>query len=358
MDQEQNEWTVALIKRRFPEYTYNIIAVFTVWLKYISKFSDNKRHVRHLSGLVENESSKIESIFKDTAIIQYVFFGRDCAINPTPTIDITTLVVTNEKLGSGSFGRVVSGKVNGENVAIKTFCNIEKKGFYKQYSEWCVFMKEFALLSKLQNTGVVGKLYGARWDSANWQMIVERHYVRSNEWKQHVDSTTENTMQIVRDIFAAISTIHKITGYVHGDVKPDNILIDIISGEPVVKIIDFGLSEKIHVLQKNHRYIQTIFWRSPELLECIPSDLVLADAWATAITAFDIMAGRCLMYDIGAKTDINEDDMLALLHKKCLNRETIPCEWVEYIDQELIEYANEIYEKYIVEVDFRMGFNI
>lgn len=357
IDQEQNERVVALIKQRFPDYTYNTIAIFTVWLKYISDFSENKRHIRSVSSLVETESSKIECIFKDTTIIQYVFFGRVCKLNLAPAIDITTLVITNEKLGSGAFGKVIAGKVNGENVAVKTFCNIEKKQIGKWYSEWCIFMKEFAILSKLQNTGIVGKLYGARWDSDNWQMIVERHYIRSLDWKLHDANTTENTIQIIRDIFGAINTIHTITGYVHGDIKPENIMIDIIEGKPVVKIIDFGLSEKIQVLQKNHQYVQTIFWRSPELLESIPTDLVLADAWATAITAFDIMAGRCVMYEIGASSNITEDDMLALLHRKCLGRDTIPCEWAEYIEPELIEYANEIYEKYIVEENIRMGFN-
>ena len=352
MNQER---VVALIKRRFPEYTYKTIAAFTVWLTYISDFSDNKRHIRHVSDLVENEIGIIERIFQDTTIIQYLFFGREVA---TPTIDITTLVVTNEKLGSGSFGSVVSGKVNGENVAVKTFNELKKIQIYRQYADWCVFMKEFTLLNKLQNTGIVGKLYGVRWNSGNWQMIVERHYIQSLDWKSHTLNTTENTIQIVRELFTVIGTIHKITGYVHGDIKPDNIMIDIIDDEPVLQIIDFGLSEKIHVLQKNHKYVQTIFWRSPELLECIPSDLVLADAWATAITAFDIMAGRCLMYDIGARIDINEDDMLALLRCRCLNRSTIPCEWIEYIDPELIEYANEIYEKYIVNAKYRIGFAV
>ena len=355
--QTQNERIVALIKHRFPKYAYNTIAAFTVWLKYISDFSDNERHIRSVSSLLENESGIIECIFKDTTIIQYVFFGRDCVINPAPTVDITTLVVSTEKLGFGTFGKVFAGKVNEKNVAVKMFCNIEKKQISKQYSEWCIFMKEFALLSKLQNTGLVGKLYGARWDSDNWQMIVERHYIESLAWKSHSMNTTTNTIQIVRDIFAAINTIHKLTGYVHGDVKPYNIMIDIIEGEPVVKIIDFGLSEKIQVLQNDHQYIQTIYWRSPELLEYLPTDLVLADAWATAITVIDIMAGRSVMYDIGATSDITEDAMLALLYNKCLNRKTIPDEWSKYIKPELIDYANEIYKKYIVSADVRVGFN-
>ena len=357
IDNEQNERIAALIKQRFPQYAYKTIAIFTIWLKYISEFSDNKRHIRSVSSLVESDSDIIECIFKDTTIIQYVFFGRDCVINPAPTVDITTLVVSTEKLGFGTFGKVVAGKVNDKNVAVKTFCNIEKKQIYKQYSEWCVFMKEYALLIKLQNTIVVGKLYGVRWDSDNWQMIVERHYIRSLEWKSHSMNTTENTIQIVRNIFAAINTIHEITGYVHGDVKPDNIMIDIIEDKPVVKIIDFGLSEKIQVLQNDHQYIQTIYWRSPELLEYLPTDLVLADAWATAITVIDIMAGRCVMYDIGATSKITEDAMLALLYNKCLNRKTIPDEWSKYIEPELIDYANEIYKKYIVSTDVRAGFS-
>ena len=356
IDYEQNEGIAVMLKHRFPEYTYNIITIFTIWLRWISDFDENIEHIQSVSDIVETEYNIIECIFKYSDLIQYAFFGISSMINPVTTIDITGLIVYNKQLGSGTFGKILAGKINGENVAVKLFYNIKKKEIYKQYNDWCVFMKEYAMLSRLQNTGVVGKLYGARWGSSYWQMVVERHYIHSLDWKLHDMNTTERTIQIVDDIFAAINTIHEVTGHIHGDIKPQNIMIDILEGEPVVKIIDFGLSEKIHILHKNHEYIQTIYWRSPELLEHLPSDLVLADAWATAIAVFDIMAGRFVIYDIGATVDITEYDMLTLLQCQCLNRDTIPDEWCEYIEPELIDYANEIYAKYIVEAKSRTGF--
>lgn len=352
---ERDEYIASLIKRRFPAYAYNTVAIFTVWLNYISKYSDNKRHIRAVSLLVENDSANLETIFREIDIISYIFF--DAYINkPKEPLDVSALVTSTEKLGSGAYGIVYSGKLNSKHVAIKKFTYIEKTKIHKQYEDWCGFMKEYCMISKLQDTGVVGKLYGAGWQDMSWVMVLEQHHIPSFEWKNHDANTNKRTIKIIQDIFDAVKTIHAVTGYVHGDIKPENILLDIIDGEPKVRMIDFGLSEPVGELQNSHQYIQTIYWRAPELLESLPCDLVLTDIWAVAITAFDIMAGKYVMHELGAKNDITEDDMLNLLMTKCLGRTTIPDEWVRFIDDGLIDYANELYEKYIVYVDMRMGF--
>jgi len=352
---ERNEYIASLLKRRFPGYAYNTVAVFTVWLNYISRYSDNKRHILAVSKLVENECANLETIFREIDLISYIFF--DAYIDkPKESLDISSLVTSTEKLGSGSYGTVYSGKLNSKHVAIKKFTYIEKSKISKQYEDWRGFMKEYSMISKLQDTGVVGKLYGAGWQDTSWVMVLERHHIKAFDWKEHDANTNVRTIKIIEDIFDAVKTIHAVTGYVHGDIKPENILLDIIDGEPKVRMIDFGLSEPVGELLERHEYMQSIYWRAPELLQALPCDLVLTDIWAIVITAFDIMAGRCVMYEIGAKTDINEDDMFYILMTKCMNRATIPDEWVRYINDNLIDYANELYEKYIVDVDVRMGF--
>lgn len=352
---ERAEYIASLLKRRFPGYTYNIIAIFTVWLTYISKYSDNKRHIRAVSLLIDNESASLEIIFREIDLMSYIFF--DAFVDrPKEPLDISTLITSTEKLGSGSYGTVYSGKLNSKHVAVKKFAHIEKNKIHEQYEDWCGFMKEYCLTSKLQDTGVVGKLYGAGWLDTSWVMVIERHHIKTLDWKKHDANTNKRTIQIIKDIFDAVKTIHSVTGYVHGDIKPENILLDIIDGEPKVKMIDFGLSEPVGELQNRHEYMQTIYWRAPELLEKLPCDLVLTDIWAATITAFDIMAGRCVMYELGAKNDIKDDDMLQILMTKCLCRDTIPEEWVRFINDNLIDYANELYDKYIVDMDIRMGF--
>jgi serine/threonine protein kinase len=306
--------------------------------------------------LVENESANLETIFREIDLMSYIFFDSFVERLKEP-LDISPLITSTEKLGSGSYGTVYSGKLNSKQVAIKKFTYIEKSKISEQYEDWRGFMKEYCIISKLQDTGVVGKLYGAGWQDTSWVMVLERHHIKAFDWKNHDANTNARTIKIIEDIFDAVKTIHAVTGYVHGDIKPENILLYIVDGEPKVRMIDFGLSEPVGEFRERHEYIQSIYWRAPDLLQALPCDLVLTDIWAIAIAAFDIMAGRCVMYEIGAKIDIKEDDMFYILMTKCMNRTTTPDEWVRYINDNLIDYANELYEKYIVDVDVRAGFS-
>lgn len=290
---------------------------------------------------IEKDATIITDVFKDSEIIHIAFFGQ-LPVTPVAMDDLGELVISTDKLGSGTFGTVFSGKLKGNDVAVKTFTHIQENCATKCYSDWCVFMKEYALLCKLQGTGIVGKLYGVGWNNGCWRMVIERHSILSIDWKRHPMYNAENTKQIIVDIFLAIQRIHELTGYIHGDVKPCNIMIDIVDDEPVVKIIDFGLSEPVGMLVQNHKYVQSIYWRCPELLDEKPCDLVYADMWAVTITAFDIMAGRCVMYELGAKGDIDAAGMSTLLRTKYLNRTTIPDEWTKFIDVDLIDFANGI----------------
>ena len=354
----ENEKIVKLLKSQFPNYNYTTIVLLSIWLNYISDYCVNIRYTESISTLIEHEYKAIEQIFKNTEIIQRVFFGINTQINYNCVAfdNISQLITSNNKLGSGTYGTVYSGTFNNKNVAIKKFTDIKKNNIADQYSDWCVFMKEYALLSKLQDTGVVGKLYGAGWDSMNWIMIMERHRINSINWKINPINTIQNTTELIYDLFNAIHSIHQITGRIHGDIKPDNIMIDIVENKPIVKIIDFGLAEIKNKTNIPHEYIQTIYWRAPELLQHKSCDLILTDIWATAISAIDILSGCYVMTLIGADCSVNENDMLNILNQNCLYQETIPDEWKPNIESGLIDLANDIYIRYIVDSSIRQTF--
>ncbi len=347
-----------MIKDRYPKYSYNVLTASTLWLKHCCKYYSNTRLGISLSSIIDADISIIEDIFRHTDVIQCAFFKQPDHIIPISVVSIDEVdIISSETIGKGSFGVVMAGKLKNKNIAVKLYSHIKLNETTKQHRDWCTCVKEYALLCRLQGTGIVGKLYGAGWIMGCWTMVMERHYIQSIDWKYHTMNTTENTKQIVYDIFDAISRVHELTGYVHGDVKPSNIMIDILEGKPTVRIIDFGLSEPIGILRQDHRYVQSMFWRSPELLDEEPCDLVLADAWATAITAFDIMAGKCIMFESGASAEIDEIDMSNLLVIHCLGRVIMPDEWKPHIHKDLIDFANDIYAKYIVRENQRFHLN-
>jgi hypothetical protein len=247
---EMNELNATLLKGRFPNYTSYTIAVFALWFRYISRYSDTILHLDNVSRLVNKQTEYMEDIFSQIDIIRCMFFNDYSHINvPEKSLNLSNLITYKSKLGAGSYGIVYKGKLNSNNVAVKKFIDINKNRVHEQYEEWCIFMKEYCLISKLQDTGVVGKLYGVRWCDNYWSMVIQQHYIKSIDWNKHELNTRERTIRIIQDAFNAIQTIHMVTGYVHGDIKPDNILIDIVDGEPKVQIIDFGLSEPVGELQ-------------------------------------------------------------------------------------------------------------
>lgn len=70
---------------------------------------------------------------------------------------------------------------------------------------------------------------------------------------------------IIRQILEAVAYCHD-QGFVHRDIKPDNIMIDVDS-EDAIKLIDFGLSHEISLHQpKSSHVLGTAGYMAPEVI--------------------------------------------------------------------------------------------
>lgn len=98
---------------------------------------------------------------------------------------------------------------------------------------------------------------------------------------------------IARQIFEALDFIHS-QGFVHCDMKPENILL--IPGSTTirstkVKIADFGSACRIG--QKHFDYIQSRFYRAPEVIIGVPYGPPM-DIWSTAIILVELLTGSAM----------------------------------------------------------------
>lgn len=90
--------------------------------------------------------------------------------------------------------------------------------------------------------------------------------------KQHLNNT-------VTYILEGLSYLH-FNNITHKDIKPDNICLKIINNKPLVKFIDFGLSEDLSEYEKKYKniiYSGTPCYMSPDyivLLELINGNLI------------------------------------------------------------------------------------
>ena len=342
-DYDQKDAIANMLRQRFPEQTYEMITSLASW------FADVKNRARHKNVSIGTKFLNLmETVFRCPWIIETIQGLTDAHDFASSIPNISRLASTNSLLGKGSYGAVYSGVLHDDTaVAVKKYTHLDKANLHTNMCDWNVCMKEIAMLSKLQGSGIVGELYGVGWLHNSWIILMQRHSLESIAWAKHELWSIERTKQIVLDLFGAVRSVHELTGHVHGDVKPCNVMLDFVDNDKVkVWLIDFGLSEPIGVIEKGHQYFQTMFWRSPELLDNKPCDLVAADLWATAITAFDIMAGKHVMCDFGANSATTDAKMMAILQANVLGRESIPDEW--NIHQELLDLANDLFRLYVV----------
>ena len=331
-----------LIRGRFPTQSYEMVTGLASWLCDVF---ENRKEIPRCT-LNRAFVSMVENVVCVNSIVETLMFETTVCDFTRIIPNVRGLRISNAVLGRGAYGDVRSGTFNHRPVAVKQFINIEQRLLYSQASEWSVCLTEIAMLSKLQGSGVVGELYGVGWFQSRWTMVIEPHSIRSHKWRTHMMNTDELTKKLMNELYAALRTVHAVTGYIHGDIKPENVMIDIVEEIPKIRLIDFGLAEPVGTIHKHHQYVQTIYWRAPELLACVDCDLVMTDMWAATITAFDIMTGHNVMCDFGANINTTDAEMLCILEQHCLNRTTAPEQWMEHVPAELHEFANEIYVKY------------
>ena len=77
---------------------------------------------------------------------------------------------------------------------------------------------------------------------------------------------------------------------IHCDFKPENILLR-QEGKTGIKIIDFGSA--CFLEQKMYTYIQSRFYRAPEIILGCPYDASI-DMWSAACTIYELYTGKIL----------------------------------------------------------------
>lgn len=104
------------------------------------------------------------------------------------------------------------------------------------------------------------------------------------------------TSRIVSQTCKALSKAH-LAGLIHRDIKPDNIFITDLDGEPFVKVLDFGIAKRFDdrsskSLTATGSMVGTPYYMSPE--QAMSSKHVdhRCDLWSLSVVAYHCLTGN------------------------------------------------------------------
>ncbi|MBL8151952.1 MAG: serine/threonine protein kinase, partial [Blastocatellia bacterium] len=105
--------------------------------------------------------------------------------------------------------------------------------------------------------------------------------------------TSQRAVEISRQICAAISAAHR-AGVIHRDLKPDNIMIEMVDGHEMARVLDFGiakLKDHSHKLTETGGLLGTPHYMSPE--QCIGAVVdQRADIYSLGIMLYEMLSGE------------------------------------------------------------------
>jgi serine/threonine protein kinase len=102
-------------------------------------------------------------------------------------------------------------------------------------------------------------------------------------------------IRLVIDACDALTHAHQ-HGVIHRDVKPGNLLVDVGSGRPITKLIDFGIARLVErsdaALTETGRSVGTPQYMSPEQSRADPDIDIRTDVYALGMTLYRLLAGQ------------------------------------------------------------------
>ena len=170
-----------------------------------------------------------------------------------------------KKLGSGAQGEIFHVKTTGSgfDLALKMITiAMDQKEKFKDIID--SVKEEFTIIKSLHHKNIIS-VYDFGYDRKLDRYYYTMDYLQGTDLRQYVQSNPDSARfpDVVYQILDGLNYLHS-NSIIHFDIKPENIFIVNSPAGPIVKILDFGLSE---VKKHNKQSIDargTISYMAPE----------------------------------------------------------------------------------------------
>ncbi|CAL1538778.1 unnamed protein product [Lymnaea stagnalis] len=129
-------------------------------------------------------------------------------------------------------------------------------------------------------------------------ILLEHAGLPLNEERSWIADSPQRMLLVAKQSFQAIEALHQ-SGFVHCDIKPDNIMISKHGNDFTVKLIDFGSCQREGTVLPHHAHTTLFYW-SPEIWQALTNKKQVIckfamDVYALALTLFFVQTSNHLM---------------------------------------------------------------
>jgi len=214
--------------------------------------------------------------------------------NPIQNLHAKYKINWNLPLGEGTFGAVFSA------INRKTSDKVALKKIPKKFTDSSSFLNEVNALLHVRTNGghpYICSLKENFEDEKYYYMVLD--LVSGGEMFEHLIKmgaySEADASRLVKEVAAALTFMHGI-GIVHGDLKPENLMLSTARSEDsTIKIVDFGcaqISEESGFIISKSSAGNTPAYCPPEVLENPDGPITPAmDVWGLGIILYIMLTG-------------------------------------------------------------------
>eukprot|EP00471_Norrisiella_sphaerica_P000646 CAMPEP_0184484314 /NCGR_PEP_ID=MMETSP0113_2-20130426/6041_1 /TAXON_ID=91329 /ORGANISM="Norrisiella sphaerica, Strain BC52" /LENGTH=741 /DNA_ID=CAMNT_0026865255 /DNA_START=254 /DNA_END=2477 /DNA_ORIENTATION=+ len=207
-----------------------------------------------------------------------------------------------EMLGKGTFGQVVKAEdlALKKKVAVKVIKN--KPAYFRQAAIEIQILTELNQKYDPNNEHSIVRLFDHFQYKNHLCLVFEMlsvnlyELIKQNKFR---GLSCNLVRTILKQILKAMDIMYR-AGIIHCDLKPENILLSSLASAKI-KLIDFGSACTKN--QTIYSYIQSRFYRSPEVLLGLPYDMKI-DIWSIGCVAAELFLGLPLFPGVSAFNQI------------------------------------------------------
>ncbi len=218
-----------------------------------------------------------------------------------------------EQIGQGGFGDVYMAQQL-EPVKRRVALKIIKLGMDTKQVV-ARFEAERQALALMDHPNIAKVLDGGETESGRPYFVME--LVRGDPITEYCDReklSMRHRLTLFQQVCQAIQHAHQ-KGVIHRDIKPNNVLVTVADGQPLVKVIDFGIAKATNteltektLFTEFRQLIGTPQYMSPEQAERSGVDIdTRSDVYSLGVLLYEMLTGRTPVDPKALKTAVWEE---------------------------------------------------